>query len=76
MEYRTIRLIESATRGGLRFTIPVGSAVRLRQWTDASTGLTGHAYEVEPSALPLESIERHDATYYGVSVRFEDIEAV
>ena len=53
--------IPSATRGGLRFTIPAGVPV------EPAKGQP-RVYWVKPEAFPLHSLERHDAIYYGVSV--------
>lgn len=66
---RTKRDLPYATQGGLRFTIPAGSLV------EPAVGQPG-VYWVTPAAFPRNSIERHDATYYGVSVAESDTEIV
>lgn len=73
MSMRTKRPLTSATRGGIRFNIPKGAAV-----TPAKLGPTETQprYWVRPQTFPAGSIERHDATYYGVSVGPEDVEEV
>ena len=53
------------TKGGLPFDVPAGSRL------DPVSGEPG-TYWVHPSALPARSIERHDATYYGLRVKEED----
>lgn len=68
---KTKQDIRTYTRGGLPFTIPKGSPVE-----PAKLGPTETAprYWVVPSVFPKDSIERHDATYYGVDVCAEDVE--
>ena len=65
--------IRARTRGGLSFIIPAGSPVEPVHDPKNLSPLQGK-YWVKPSALPKNSIERHDATYYGVEVRAEDVE--
>jgi len=61
--------ILSATRGGLRFTIPAGVQVEQAEGQPK-------VYWVKPEAFPLNSIERHDAIYYGVSVDEDETEEI
>jgi hypothetical protein len=69
---RTKRAIETTTRAGLPFTIPAGARVE-----PAKLGPTEYRprYWVKPATFPAGSIERHDATFYGVSVSADDVEA-
>lgn len=63
---RTKRELISATRGGLSFVIPAGAPV-------GPASLPGR-YWVQPNVFPADSIEHHDATYYGIEISEEDIE--
>lgn len=65
-DYRTM------TQGGLRFLVPRGSKVIYRSWSHG--GVIGSQWEVDPSVFDRDSIERHDATYYGVSVPEEIVD--
>jgi hypothetical protein len=56
--------IATQTRGGLPFTIPEGTLVK------PIRGEPGK-YWVDPSVFPKDSIERHDAVYYGLRVSHE-----
>jgi hypothetical protein len=57
---RTTRDVPYATRGGLKFTIPTGTAV----YFDVKVG----DWLVRPEAFDPNSIEHHDATYYGLHI--------
>lgn len=70
---KTKRDIPFATRGGLPFTIPAGSPVEPVHHAGDLNPIPGR-YWVKPAAFPKHSIERHDATYYGVEVTEEDVE--
>jgi len=67
---KTKRDISSATRGGLKFTIPAGSPVEPAKLSPDGV----QRYWVKPFVFERNSIERHDATYYGVEVSAEDVE--
>ncbi len=56
-----------ATRGGLAFSTPKGSRV---EPVPNEPGV----YWVSPYTYARDSIERHDATYYGIRVRASDVE--
>lgn len=70
---RTTRVVANHTQGGLSFDVPAGARVTLWAITDGM-GHMREVWEVEPSALPVNSIERHDATYYGVEVPADAVE--
>ncbi len=56
--------IAMQTRGGIPFTVPEGTLVKEIRYQPGW-------YWVDPSAFPKDSIERHDATYYGLRVSHE-----
>jgi len=58
--------LKFSTQGGMEILVPMGSRVETNK-------LKSHgAYFVNPSVFPKDSIERHDATYYGFRVLPED----
>jgi hypothetical protein len=71
LKVKTKHPIAARTVGGLSFVIPAGSPVH-----PARLGPTETAprFWVSPAVFPRNSIERHDATYYGVSVTAADVE--
>ena len=62
-KYVTSKDLEFRTRGGLPFTVPAGAALE--------ENVNGWLW-VSPSALPATSIQRHDATHYGLRVSWEN----
>lgn len=62
----TSRELYFETQGGFEVYVPIGSIVE----TDK---LSSHgACFVSPNVFPLDSIEKHDATYYGFRVSYVD----
>jgi hypothetical protein len=71
---KTTRDIQATTRGGLPFTIPAGSPVELIPAGKMQGRGPGPLYWVRPEAFRRDSIERHDATYYGIEVTAAEVE--
>ena len=68
---KTNKELQRETRGGLPFTVPKGSPVQV-----AAKGPMDKTvpYWVRPEIFDRNSIEWHDAEYYGVTVMPEDVE--
>ena len=63
----TKRDLQSVTRGGLAFTIPKGSETLPIPWDEARVWIA-------PATFDSNSIEHHNAEYYGVAIFIEETE--
>jgi len=64
----TKRDLKFETKGGIPFTVPAGTPVEpAHQWK------LEDLFYVKPEAFPKDSIERHDATFYGLLVQAADV---
>lgn len=62
---KTTKELQFKTQGGMPFTVRQGAKVEIHH---------NGTFYISPNELPANSIEKHDATYYGLQVDSSDVD--